>query len=125
MLVVSNLLVIRQYLMTPLVHTFGTKHILLGNSPTKLENNEIRDKVYAYSEKCMFDVFLDVCRDGYVGGSLVDSEERMIQEVCRKIEELKMKYKSGNNNRWTMDTLDEFYGKFISVIDVRPDDATK
>ena len=49
----------------------------------------------------------------------------MIREVCKNKREIKMEYKSGTNNRWTTDTPDELYAKFISIIAALPDDATK
>ena len=36
-----------------------------------------------------------------------------------------MEYETGNNNRWTTDTPDELYGKYISVVATLPDDTTK
>ena len=81
--------------------------------------------MYAYADKCMFEVFLDVCKADYVGGSFSDSEEKMIREMCKQIGKLKMGYKSSNNIRWTTDTPGELYGKFISVVAALPDDVTK
>ena len=82
-------------------------------------------RLYVYAEKCIFGVFLEVCRVDYVGGSSIDSKERMIREVCKNIGELKMEYKSGNSNRWATDTLDDIYGRFISAIASLPDAAAK
>ena len=65
--------------------TFGSKPIHLSSSPTELESNEIRDKIHAYAEKCIFDVFLEVCRADYVGESFTDSEEKTIRGFRTKI----------------------------------------
>ena len=77
--------------------TFGVKPMLLGNSPTKLDNKDTREKISGYADKCIFEVFLELCRADYVGGLFGNSEVNMIREVCKNIGEIKMNYKSGTN----------------------------
>ena len=46
---------------------FGVKPALLGCNPTQNDLLDISSNVYAYADKCMFDVFLSTCREDYVG----------------------------------------------------------
>ena len=104
---------------------FGTKPMLPENNSTKLDSKDTREKISGYADKCIFEVFLELCRADYVGEVFGDSEVKMVREVCKNIGEIKMEYKSGTRNRWTTDTPDELYDNFISVVAALPDDATK
>ena len=39
--------------------TFGTRPMLLGNGPTKLDNKDTRKKISGYADTCMLNVFLE------------------------------------------------------------------
>ena len=60
---------------------FGAKPTLLDSNPTRIENNDIRGQVHTYADKCMFDVFLEICKAAYVGAKSSDSETKMVREI--------------------------------------------
>ena len=53
-----------------------------------LKTNDIRGQVHAYAEKCMFDVFLEICKADYVGVKSGDSETKMVREICKSVGKL-------------------------------------
>ena len=46
---------------------FGTKPRIYGHHPNQSDNGNIRGDLSDYAEKFMFDVFLSICRQDYVG----------------------------------------------------------
>ena len=68
-------------------------------------------------------VFVNVCRQDYIGADDIASESKMIHKSCKCIGKLRMEYKAKVGNRMVIDTSDELYGKFISIVAGLPDDT--
>ena len=65
--------------------SFGSKPQLLGRNHTCLKENTTKEKLHVYADKCMFDVFLDLVRNDYVGTEDNISEFKMIHDICKII----------------------------------------
>ena len=76
----------------------------------------------ANAGKCMFDTFLDICRQDYVGEISGDAVTKLIHEVCKQISAVKMEKRHGQR---CIDTPDEIYAKYISILSGLPHDADK
>ena len=45
------------------VSVFGNRPQLLGTNTSRLDTRDIGDKLRSYTDKCMFDVFLTICKE--------------------------------------------------------------
>ena len=72
----------------------------------------------------MFDVFLTICREDYVGADDGTSDSKMVYEICKKMFKLRMEWRTSPRNRLMTDILDELYAKYISIVAGLPDNAT-
>ena len=73
----------------------------------------------------MFNIFLDICKEDYVGSDYSALESKMVHEICKKILSTRIENRNERNNLLTIDTLDELYAKFISIATGLPVDSTK
>ena len=64
------------------VSMFGQKPQLFRPNPSRLDMN-VSEKLHVYEEKCMFDVFLEICREDYVGTYYGTSNSKMIHKICK------------------------------------------
>ena len=74
----------------------------------------------------MFDVFLHLCREDYVGLDNGTLTSKTVHETCKHISKLCMDHRPRPGNRiiQIQDTADELYKKFIGVVTGLPEDAT-
>ena len=73
-----------------------------------------------YANKSMFDVFLDTCRQDYVRTISGDATTKLVHEVCKQVAAIKMGKKHSQRE---IETPDEIYAKYISLVSGLPDDA--
>ena len=102
--------------------TFGYNPTILPYNAIKNEEGGPRNKLLAYANKCMFDVFLYICQEDYVGDISVKSEKKMIIAICKEIADIKMERRHGQRS---IDTPDEIYARYISIASGLPDTASK
>ena len=103
---------------------FGNKPQLLGSDPSRLDTRDIGDKLRSYADKCMFNIFLNICREDYVGTDDGTSDSKMVYEICKKIAELRMEWRTSPGNKLLTYTPDELYAKYTSIVVGLPDNAT-
>ena len=94
---------------------FGHDPIILDTEPVKGTPVECLTRVRTYADKCMLDIFLEICREDYVGGDDAGSKSKLVHEICKQLSLIKM-----TNG----DTPDEMYAKYISMVAGLPDDAS-
>ena len=61
---------------------FGDKPMIFPDNPTKQENTMAEKELHAFSELCMFDVFIRIIRIFNVGTDTVDYS-RSTRKVCK------------------------------------------
>ena len=76
--------------------TFGDNPMVFLANPTKQEKTMSEKELYAFSELCIFDVFIHIIRNNYCGTYNVD-DSRSTQEVCQAITNLKYYRKEVNS----------------------------
>lgn len=69
--------------------TFGDTPVILSSKPTNGSINNCLPRVRVYSDKCMLDIFIEICRDNYVGGNDKKSRNKMIHEIYKQLQLLK------------------------------------
>ena len=102
--------------------TFGIEPVMLPEKPNDYDSLATSRILQTYTEKCKFDIFMHLCRLDYVGSDKIDPT-LSVQEVCRKISDLKQVY-SVNGKVFT-DTPDDIFDKYISLVVNLPDNAAK
>ena len=70
----------------------------------------VSKKARPHADKCMLDVFIQICRDDYVGGSDTGSRGKLIHEICKSLTNLRQEYTINGIDHKT-DTPDELYSK--------------
>ena len=103
--------------------TFGHQPPILAAYPLSTTACDILGRVRAYADKCMLDVFLELCREDYVGGFDVSSKRKLVHEICKIIGGMTQEFVSPRGNKG-IDTPDELYAKFLSIVSALPDDAS-
>ena len=68
-------------------------------------------KLFEYSDKYMFDIFLCICQEDYVGDKGANSKKKMNFALCKKMTEIKMERR---HDKRGIDPPDEVYAKYIS-----------
>jgi hypothetical protein len=102
---------------------FGLKPALLPHFPVSAPNSlevTVKEQLDAFAYKCLFNVFVAVCRDDYVGSS-DECTALSIQDTARRIGSLRQVYRV--NNKTIMDSPDILFSKFIQQVPTLPDDA--
>jgi len=72
-------------------------------------------RICTYAHRCMLDIFLEICREDYVGGADTGSNNKLVHEVCKQLGLIKIS---------NTDTPDEIYAKYISMVAGLPEDAS-
>ena len=103
---------------------FDPKPQFFGPNSSRLDTGDISEKIRVYAEKCMFDVFLTICREDYVVTDDGTSDSKMIHEICQRLSKLRMEWRSEVGNHLITCTPDELYAKFIDIIVDLPEDVT-
>ena len=57
----------------------------------------------------MLDIFIEICRDSYVGVNDQNSRNKMTHDICKQLQLLKQHHDRGE------DMPDELYAKYISI----------
>ena len=94
---------------------FGLKPLILDTQPVKGTPVECLSQVRTYADKCMLDIFLEMCREDYVGGDDAGSKIKLVHEVCKQLSLIKIS---------NVDTPDKIYVKYISMVAGLPDDTS-
>ena len=83
-------------------------------------------RLHQYAEKCMFDVFLELCRADYVGQEDSAGDILAVQAVCQKIMDLKQRYKNahGRTDVRSPEDLYNLYLRFIPSLPLDPQEWT-
>ena len=102
--------------------TFGPNPVLRPYDANKSDEGDVRKKLLEYSNKCMFDTFLDICQQDYVGEIRGNAVTKLIHEVCKQITAIKIEKQHGQR---CVDTPEEIYAKYISILSGLPHDADK
>ena len=109
------------------VKEFGTLCPQIFPSQPNLSFEDKQDgamqAIQVYAEKCMFDVFLELCRTDYVGSDDAVDNSLAIQEVCSNITALKQKFKNQFGKSDIM-SPDELYNMFLRFAPSLPDDPS-
>ena len=61
----------------------------------------------------MFDNFLEICNQNYVGVVSVDTETKLVTETIKQITSIKIEKHQGRRCRYTPDDI---YAKYISMV---------
>ena len=106
---------------------FGKDPSILPFAPLQ-KNGEgsdipIKEKIDTFVDSCKFDVFLDACRNYYVGLGSDESDIQATHAACKAINKLQQEYKVAG--RYMKDNPDVFFGKFMDVVPMLPDDSSK
>ena len=77
--------------------------------------------LHAYAQKCMFDVFLELCHIYYVGDTASADGSLAVQEVCQTISALRQEFR---NRHGQMDVMspDELFMLFLRYVPSLPED---
>ena len=78
-----------------------------------------------YIDKCMFDMFLHICRQDYVGADDGTSISKMAHAICKRHVKLRIEYKSKTGNDFVIDNPNKLYAKFIGVLFGLSEDDTE
>lgn len=68
---------------------------------------EYLSRVHTYADKCMLDIFLELCREDYVGGDDTGFKSKLVHNICNQLSLIKMS---------NMDTPDKIYDKHIIMV---------
>ena len=98
---------------------FSTKPRIYSHHPILRDNGDIKGEISSYAEKCMFDVFLSIYKQDYVGSDNLHSSIKLVHKICKEISSV-MNRRCGH----TFMTLDGLYGKFISISAGMPSDTS-
>jgi len=106
---------------------FGKDPSILPFAPLQ-KNGEgsgipIKEKIDTFVDSCKFDVFLDACRNYYVGLGSDESDIQATHAACKAINKLQQEYKVAG--RYMKDNPDVLFGKFMDVVPMLPDDSSK
>ena len=74
----------------PSLSVFGHKPQLFGSNLSRLDVGDIGEKLRIYANKFIFDVFLTICREDYVGTDYGTSDSKMIYDIYKKLTKLRM-----------------------------------
>ena len=88
--------------------------------------NPIQRELQRYAQRCMFDVFISLCKADYVGHDTDASDILAVQAVCQKILELKQQYRNqhGKTDIRSPDELHNLYLRFIPSLPADPQEWT-
>ena len=64
---------------------FGSRPILFESNLTRLDDDNTRSKMRLHVDKFMFDIFLNICKEDYVGMDNIIAELKIIHEICKNI----------------------------------------
>ena len=70
-------------------NTFGSNSLLLNSQPDSNNPASYLKRVRIYADRCMLDVFIEICRDDYVGAVDAGAERKQVHEICKTITELR------------------------------------
>ena len=101
---------------------FGLDLVILPEKMTINNNFSTRPILQNHADKYKFDISMYLCMLYYVGEDKIDPNLN-IQEVCRRLSDLKQKM--NDNGRVYTDTPDELVDKYISLVVSLPNDAVK
>ena len=62
---------------------FGEEEVLIPSTRIKISAKSARDNLDDYSNKCMFDVFLSICKSDYVGDTTKGYENRLVHDIYK------------------------------------------
>ena len=96
-------------------NVFGLKPFILDTQPVRGTPVDCLSRVRNYADKCMLDIFLEICREDYVGGADAGSKNKLVHEVCTQLGLIKLS---------NADTPDDIYAKYISMVAGLPEDAS-
>ena len=65
---------------------FGKNSIILGKNPFTESSSDCLMKVCLYADKCMLDVFLQICKDYYVGVMMLNPEENRFTKSVSQLQ---------------------------------------
>ena len=82
-------------------------------NPTNKNKTMAEKELYEFSKLCMFDVFILIIRNFYVGTDIVDNS-RSTQEVCQEIINLEQEWK-GVNGKTFMLTPYILFEKYLAL----------
>ena len=80
---------------------------ILDTPPVKGNPVECLSRVCTYADKCIMYIFLEICREDYVGGDDTKSKSKLLHEVCKQLSLIKFS---------NVDTPDKIYAKYISMV---------
>lgn len=77
------------------VSIFGEKVQLLGRNPSCLDMGGVGDTLRLYVKIYMFDVFLVICREDYIGTGHSTLDSNMVYEICNWLAKLRVEWNGG------------------------------
>jgi len=96
--------------------------MVVGTNPALDANVSCSSRVLQYANKCLFNVFLDVCCQDYVEKIVENAKKKLVHEIYTHISDLQQSMKPpGGRNIMAPDVL---YTVFIEIIVQLPEDAS-
>ena len=89
--------------------------LILDTQPVKGTPAECLSRVRTYADKCVLNIFLEICKEDYVAGDDAGSRSKVVHEICKKLGLIKMAIG---------DTPDEIYAEYISMAAGLSEDAS-
>ena len=105
---------------TPLLHVNRYSTVTAGE-PIE-DSSLIPQLLTKFLNECKYDIFVNICRDDYVGIGYVPDNSQAIQEICKKLNALKMQYTVGS----TIKTChpNTLFTKFLTLASSLPQNST-
>ena len=94
---------------------FGKNPMIVGTKPASDNNVSCMSCVRQYADNCLLDVFLDICRQDYVGRVDTNARKKLVHEICKSISDL-LQIRKGPGGRNDEITPDALYAAYIGVI---------
>lgn len=84
-------------------------------------SNSVDRKLRRYAERCMFDVFLQLCKADYVGIETDAGDILAVQAVCQNILDLKQQYRN-SHGKTDVRSPEELHNLYLRLIPSLPSD---
>ena len=102
---------------------FGKAPLIIGTRPASEINVSCMGRAQKYADDCLLDVFLDVCRQDYVGRVDINARKKLVHAICKNIADL-LQVKKGAGGKVEELTPDALYASYIGVVAGFPEDAS-
>ena len=102
---------------------FGIEPVILDTQLASNNSVSYLEHIHVYADTYIMDVFLDICRDDYVGGVNNGSKKKLVYEICKSILDIRQDYTTPRNSK-AMESPDKLYSRHIRVVAGLPHDVS-